>query len=254
LQAQQIKAAAPTEPAKKFVPQAVPLPEHEKLVYKAKFLGITIGQFTLINNGRTIFNGQEAYRFELIVKTPLFFKKIFKPKDRYVSYLDAQKFVVLRHEEYITGGTILESAVDFDHKNHVASYKNFIDRREKTVKIPDRILDVLSGIFYLRMIPWELGDTAEISVYADEKIYDYIGLLHSKVTVDLPSLGRQEAYFLKPYVFLDGQQIKKISAEVLFSTAVPRKALRAVLKTPVGNVVVVLFEGFQSGQAWRSPE
>ena len=102
LQARQIKAAAAPEPARRVVPQASPLPEPEKLVYKAKFLGITIGQFILINNGKTVLNGREAYCFELIVKTPLFFKKLFKPKDRYVSYMDAQKFVVLRHEEYVT--------------------------------------------------------------------------------------------------------------------------------------------------------
>lgn len=241
LQARQIKATVPPEPVKAFVPAYFPLPDQEKLVYKAKYLGITIGQFIIINNGKTILNGREAYCFELIVKTLPFFANIFRTKDRYVSYLDAQEFVVLRHEEYVKGGTFLESAVDFDYKNHTASYKNFINQREEKVNIPDKILDVLSGGgFYLRMIPWELGDTVELKIYADQKIYDFIGLLHSKTAVNLPSYGRQEAHSLKPYVFLSDEQIKKISAEVFFSTTEPRKCLRAVLKAPLGSVSVVL--------------
>jgi hypothetical protein len=240
LQAQQVKAAAPPEPVKAVVPAHFPLPDPEKLVYKAKYLGITIGQFILINHGTTLLNGREAYCFEIIVKTLPFFAKIFKTKDRYVSYMDRQEFVVLRHEEYVKGGTVLESAVDFDYKNHTASYKNFIKLREEKMVIPDKILDVASGGFYLRMVPWQLGDTVELKIYADQKIYDFIGLLHAKTAVNLPSYGRQEAHSLKPYVFLNDEQIKQISAEVFFSTTEPRKCLRAVLKAPLGSVSVVL--------------
>ena len=244
LQARQIKASVPPEPVKALIPVYFPLPDQEKLVYKAKYLGITIGQFIIINNGKTMFSGREAYCFELIVKTLPFFAKIFKTKDRYVSYMDRQELVVLRHEEYVKGETFLESAVDFDYKNHTASYKNFTNLREKKVEIPDKILDVLSGGFYLRMIPWQLGDTVELKIYADEKIYDLLGLLHSKTAVNLPSYGRQEAHSLKPYVFLNEEQVKKISAEVFFSTPVPRTPMRAVLKTLLGSVSVVLVEGF----------
>ncbi|MDP2654322.1 MAG: DUF3108 domain-containing protein [Candidatus Omnitrophota bacterium] len=245
LQAQQIKAAAPPEPAQAFVPANFSLPDPEKLVYNAKYLGITIGQFIIINNGNAMFKGRETYHFELIVKIIPFFAKILKTKDRYVSYMDRQELVVLRHEEYVKGGTVLESAVDFDYENHTASYKNFIDLREEKVDIPDKTVDVLSGGFYLRMVPWQLGDTVELKIYADQKIYDFIGLLHAKTAVNMPSYGRQEAHSLKPYVFLNEEQIKKISAEVFFLTTEPRKCLRAVLKAPVGSVSVVLVEGLK---------
>jgi hypothetical protein len=106
--------------------------------------------------------------------------------------------------------------------------------------IPDKILDTVSGIFYLRMIPWELGDTAEINIYQDEKIYDCIGLLQSRPTVKISSKDIQQANLLKPYAFLDGKQVKEASGEVYFSTSAPRKTLRAVLKTIFGSVYVVL--------------
>lgn len=241
-EAQAIKASKPLEIKTPTapVPQFAILPDQEELVYKAKFLGIKIGEFVIINKGKAVLDGLPVYHFELLVKTPPFFNKIFKTKDRYVSYMDPQKYVVLRHEEYIKGGTFLESSVDFDYKNRVAIHKNFVGLKEETVPIPEKVLDILSGGFYLRMIPWELGDTIQIKIYADEKIYDYIGLLHSRTKIDLPPLGKQEAYFLKPFLFLDGKQITKISAEVFFSASEPRKPLRAILKTRFGSVHVVL--------------
>ncbi len=247
LQAQEIKAAvAIPGPVEADAPQFTPLPKNEKLVYKAKYLGVTIGEFIITNLGQTMLDGRQVYCFELKVKTLAFFAKIFKTKDRYVSYMDPRDFVVLRHEEYTKGGTFLESAVDFDYEHHTASYKNFLDHREKTVPIPKKVLDMLSGGYYLRMVPWELGDTVELNIYADEKIYSYIGLLQSKTKVNLPPYGKEEAYFLKPYLFINGAAVKNISAEVFFSTAPSKKTMRAVLKTHLGSVNVVLVEGFKN--------
>lgn len=245
-QAGPIKGSVAQGPLKTFVPRLSSLPDQEKLVYKAKFLGISIGTFIITNNGKMTLNGKEAYCFELKVRTLPFFSVLFKTKARYFSYMDTQEFVILRHEEYVKGGALLESAVDFDYKNLMATYKNFINRQEHTVKIPDKLLDVLSGSFYLRMMPLELGDTVSLPIYADQKIYDYTGSLSSKTEVNLPKHGKQDAYYFKPYLFLDGKEIKKISAEVFFSTTTPRKALRAALKTLLGKVHVVLVEGYET--------
>ncbi|OGX51004.1 MAG: hypothetical protein A2243_09365 [Omnitrophica WOR_2 bacterium RIFOXYA2_FULL_38_17] len=243
-QARQIKGSEPGKSLKPFVSDFSSLPNKEKLVYKATFLGLSIGKFIIMNNGKRMLNGQEVYCFELTVKTLPFFSILFKTKNRYVSYMDAQKLVILRHEEYIKGGTFLESAVDFDYNFYTAKYKNFIDQKEIVVKIPDKLLDVLSGIYYLRMLPLELGDTVDINIYADQKIYNYTGFLSAKTEVNLPNYGKQEAYCFEPYLFLDGTQIKNISAETFFSTANPSKTLRATLKTLLGNVNVLLMKGY----------
>lgn len=236
-----VAAVAPSPPTDN---QMTELIDNERLVYKAKYLGITIGEFTTINHGKTTLNNREVYAFEVTVQTIPFFAEIFHAKDRYVSYLDTQKYVVLRHEEYIKKGTVLESSVDFDYDAHLARYKNYSNGHEKTVPIPEKIFDVISGGFYLRMLPsWELGDTVEFNVYADEKIYDYIGLLHSKILIQMPQKkSKVETYLFRPYAFLNKEPISNVSADIYLSTALPRKVLKGVLKTPFGNVSVVLSE------------
>ncbi len=216
------------------------LPEQEKLIFKAKYLGLTIGEFITINNGKTILNGQEVYCFEMISKTMPFFTALFGAKDRYVSYMDAQKFIVLRHEEYIKSGVILESTIDFDYENHKAHYKNHLNGQVKNLTIPNRLLDVLTGGFYLRMLPFNLGDTSEFDLYADDTIYNFIGLLSANQQIILPDNTIHEVYLFKPYVFSNGKQLKKVSAEVFFSTTEGKRPLHAILKTPLGNVSVDL--------------
>lgn len=218
------------------------LAQEEKLVYKAKFLGIAIGDFILRNKGKAMLNERPAYCFEIEVETLPFFTLLFKPKDRYVSYMDPETFVALRHEEYIKSGTLLESATEFDYTKHIATYKNFITNEEKKFPIPDKLVDVISGAYYLRMIPLAVGDTQEVELFADGKIYNFVGLVHSKTMVNMPNGTTQEALFFKPYVFLNGKQIKKISAEIFFSTNEIKTPLRANLKTPLGNVSVILVE------------
>ncbi len=216
------------------------MPEQEKLIFKAKYLGLTIGEFITINNGKTILNGQDVYCFEMISKTMPFFTALFGAKDRYVSYMDAKKFVVLRHEEYVKGGVILESTVDFDYANCKAHYKNHLNGQVKELAIPKRLLDVLSGGFYLRMMPWSLGDTSEFDLYADDTIYNFIGLLSASKQIILADNTVHESYLLKPYVFSNGKQLKKVSAEVFFSASGSKRPLHAILKTPLGNVSVEL--------------
>lgn len=246
-QAKQIKATITSETLK-TLPTVSPKPESvqsflskkEKLTFRAKYLGFSVGELFLINNGKQTQNGKEVYCFELISKTQVFFASIFKIKDRYISYMDTQTLNVVRYEEYGQNGKVLESTVDFDYENHQAFYKNQITGELRKIQIPNRMLDVLSGSYYLRSISWSLGDMAEFNLYTDDKVYNFIGLLFSQTQVTIPKHGKQNAYLLKPYMFIDSQQITKISTEVFFLTSGTQKPLQALLKTPSGNVSLVL--------------
>ncbi len=224
------------------VPLSSPIYPTQKLIYKAKYLGIPFCEYIVQNKGKTAVNGKEAYLLEIEVKTNPILEKLFQNKDRYVSYMDTEKLVVLRHEEYVNKGVLLESSVDFDYTTHVARYKNYINHSEKTTPIPDKIFDIVSGGFYLRMIPWELGDVVEMNIYADEKIYNFVGLVHSRTVLNLPPHGKQEAYLFKPYLFENGVQVKNLSAEAFFSPVILRTPLRAILHTFLGSIAVVLVE------------
>jgi hypothetical protein len=241
IKAANLTAAAPGsfQPLATFAPAASPLSAGETLVYKAKYFGIPIGEFVIVNKGRTTLNGRPAYCFELSVHTLPFFGIV---KDRYVSYMDPERLVVLRHEEYVVKAKaqVLESAVDFDYGRGRAFYKNALTGEAKETAIPAEVSDIVTGGFYLRRAPLGLGDTLELNIYADEKLYTFVGLLHSKTKVQINGQGTVDALLLKAYLFKGGEPVNNITAEVFFSTDPYRKPLRAVLKTFLGNVSVTL--------------
>jgi hypothetical protein len=88
----------------------------------------------------------------------------------------------------------------------------------------------------------------ELNIYADEIIYNFIGLVRSKTILNLPVYGRKNAYMLKPYLFEKGVQVKNLSAESFFSTTVPRTPLRAVINTFLGGVSVALVEELEDNK------
>jgi hypothetical protein len=162
-------------------------------------------------------------------------------KDRYISYMDAEQLVVLRHEEHVIKSKIgrLESAVDFDYGKRMAFYKNVLTGEEKKTPIPAEVHDITTGGFYLRRAPLGLGDTFELNVYADGKVYTMMGLPHSKTQVKVNGRAK-DALLLKAYLFDGGKLVNNITGEVYFSTDNYRTPLRAVLKTMFGNVSVAL--------------
>ncbi len=221
------------------------LPESEELVYKAKYLGITVGEMRTKIVGKTQLRGVEVTHFEMTATTNAFFSKFFKVNDRFVAYMDVKNHRVLRHEEYRhEGGYNKEAVVDFYYDEGIAHFRNAVDNTEKKVKIPkEGVFDILGANYYFRMVPWELGDTVEFKLYVEEKIYGFVGLVKSKTKVHVHKQGRKEAYKFLPYAFLNGDEVKDGSAIAFFSTEEYRIPLRGMVKTPIfGSASISLHE------------
>ena len=67
------------------------LPDHEKLTYEVRWLGMPIGTLTASIKGRENIGGKETYVLEALAKTNTFFSKIHKIDSRFVSFLDVEK-------------------------------------------------------------------------------------------------------------------------------------------------------------------
>lgn len=221
----------------------VSLPVYEKLFFKAKYLGITVGTMTTEIKGMTKINGRDAYEFEVTAKTNNFFSKFFKVEDRFVSYMDAEHLHVLRHEEYRREGNYRKEAiVDFDHVNHKAHYQHLFNNSAYMVDIPDNVLDVVTANYYVRMRPWSVGDTFDLAVYVDEEVYNLLGLIKTKTRLRVPKLGRREVFVFQPYAMLDGEEVKKGKAVGYFATDHYRTPLKGLVKTPIFGSASIVFD------------
>ena len=95
---------------------------------------------------------------DIRARTNDFFSKFFEVRDRYESYMDTTELYSLRYEKHIREGKFKrDEAVDFDQSAHRATYK------DKVVPIPPRSQDVLSALYYIRALPLEVGQWAQIT-------------------------------------------------------------------------------------------
>lgn len=220
------------------------LPEKEKLIYKVRYLGMTIGEVVAEIRGVTEIHGRPAYHFVLTAKTDGFFSKIFKAESVYVSYMDVEKLHVLRHEEYRREGSYKKDAViDFDYEKGLAYFTHLINGEKKTFPIKEGLQDGLSAVYYFRMLPLDIGDTIDYEVNVSEDTYNLFGLIMGQKVIHLPNFKNAESFELQPYANLNGERVQKGKLTGYFTTDKRRIPLRADARTVLfGSASVFLHE------------
>ena len=220
------------------------LPEKEKLIYKVRYMGMTIGEIVAEIHGTTEMHGRPAYHFVLTAKTDGFFSKIFKAESTYVSYMDMEHLHVLRHEEYRREGSYRKDAViDFDYEKGQAFFKNLLSGETKTFPIKNGLQNGLSAVYYFRMLPLEAGDTIDYEVNVSEDTYNLFGLVMGRRVISLPNFKRIESFELQPYAHLNGERVQKGNLTGHFMIDERRVPLRADVRTPIfGSASVFLHE------------
>jgi hypothetical protein len=228
------------------------LPEYETLTYAVKWLGIPVGRITASINGIKDINGSKAYELEVIVKTNAFCSAIYSIDDRFVSYMDTKLHHTLRHEVYRREGRYKKDAVtDFDYIHKKARFRNLLDNTEKTLDITEGIQDTLSACYYFRLLPAELNQKIEYSVYSNENIYQLFGIIESKDFVRLYGLGEKPALYIQPYARLQGEEVKKGRVSGYFSVDEKRIPLLAVVQAPMFTEITASLESIDYRQNSR---
>jgi hypothetical protein len=145
--------------------QSGALAGHEHLEYNVEWRLITAGRATVDWNGDARNGWQVGLRIESIGLV----SKLFKVEDSYTARLDgglcAQSLHLTSHE----GNRERETRVTFDAESRRASYLER-DRLKNTVvlatetPIPACVHDVIGGLFYLRTLNIEPGQSTQIAV------------------------------------------------------------------------------------------
>jgi hypothetical protein len=225
------------------------LPEHEKLTYSIRWLGIPVGTITASIKGIKNINDRRAYELEVTAKTNAFCSAIYRIDDKFVSYMDAENFYTLRHEVYRREGRYQKDAIiDFDHENKKAYYQHLPGDSIKAIDIPYGVQDTLSACYYFRLLQVDIGNKIEYAVYNNEKIYQLFGIVESKDYIRVPGLGRKAAFYIQPYAQIEGEQVKKGRVGGYFSVDSRRIPLLAAVQAPMFTEVTASLESIEYGQ------
>lgn len=225
--------------------------EYERLTFKMKYLGMTIGTMTATNKGIVQYKGRDVYHLEATMKTAPFFARIFKIDNKMISYMDVEKLHSLRYEVYRKEGKYRKDAiVEFDQENNKAYYTrlNKDPVQKRVIDIPPNVRDPLAVNYYSRLIPWEVGDTVDLQVYVNEKVYDVLGLIKPAKYIKLPNFGKQKVYLFQPYATIDGEDVKKGKATGYFAADDSKLPFMGVAKTPIFGKAALVLDRAEYGQ------
>ncbi len=215
------------------------LPAHEELRYDVRWLTFRAGTITASINGIKKIRGRDAYEIEVVIKTSGLFKGIRRVDDRFVSYMDAEHFYTLRHEEYrLEGRHAKRNITDFDQVKHRAHFVNLMDKQEADFDIPPDAQDILTACYFFRTLPVSDGAKFEYNVFHGGTSYKLFGTIEETKEIRVPRSGIKEAFYIQPYSRIKGDEPKKTRVSGYFSYDEKRTPLVAIVKAPLFTEVV----------------
>jgi hypothetical protein len=172
---------------------ARPFAVGEKLTFSVRYEFVKAGEATIAVEDIVDHEGRRAYRFATVARSTMPFSLVFEVEDRVESLLDVEKLHSLRYEKNIREGHYEKhEVVVFDQDRHVAIYPG-----GKEVPLEPDALDVLSSLFYVRLMDLEVGKSVFIDNHADGKNYSLEIKVLREETIEVPA-GEFDCYVAEP--------------------------------------------------------
>jgi hypothetical protein len=180
-------------------------------------------------------DGRQCYHLVSKAESSDFFSVFFKVRDRVDSFLDRESFVTRRFSKKILEGKYRTTfSVDFDHKNHVATYSD-----GTKMEILACAQDILSAFFYVRTLDLGLGQSVEIPCHSDKKNYPLDVVVHRKETITT-SVGKFDCVVVEPILKSSGVFRQKGRLTIWLTDDEYRIPVLMKSKVAVGSISAIL--------------
>ena len=211
----------------------------EELQYSAGFRIFQAGEAILIFSSDSL-NGKSAYMHTTSIKTNSFLDAFYKVRDEIQSWLDPEDLSLKK-----TVQSIREGSYHRDHQS-VIQGDSIAVSGNKSRKIPGKVYDPISFVYYLRNQDLRLGNSYQFFSYNRRKIREIIVNITAKETVRVPA-GTFNCLKIEP-VSSDGNPLLKNNGQmrVWLSDDSLRLPVKIEQKTNVGTMVMKLEKVKQS--------
>jgi len=141
----------------------------ETLSFEIKYGFVSAGTAIMAIPRIVTERGHECYNIVSMAESNSFFSMIFTVKDVAESFLDVRELLPRRFEKRLREGDFRsQDLVIFDHDRHVAIYPR---KNDRVVPISAGAQDILSSLYYVRMMDLKVGSSVFIENHADKKNY-----------------------------------------------------------------------------------
>ncbi|MFH1406868.1 MAG: DUF3108 domain-containing protein [Candidatus Omnitrophota bacterium] len=214
----------------------------EELTYDIGWNGIPVGYASMSIKAVEKIGDRDVYVIESTARSNEFLSKIYPIEDIYRTYIDTKKMIPLKFEKKTRDGRhTSHDLVEFDHDKKVAHYTSLKTGEKKDVLIAEGMQDMLSCIYYFRMLDLKVDEKIPCKVYVREKIYDLLVNVEGFEYVTIKNLGNFYAFKVQPLASFRGIFISRGKGWILVSTDKDRLPIAARIKVaPFGSITCVL--------------
>jgi len=185
----------------------------EDLHFVVKWGLVTAGYSTLSIKGIENVNDRPAYHLFSGAKSAGMTSAFYKVDDRNETWLDQTALLSVRCERQIQEGKYRideTTLIDQPQRHfHVRSYrldKNLYE--EKEGNLPPNVLDVLGSLYYVRVLPLEVGNTYIFDVLSGETVYPLEVKVEKRETIKVPA-GKFDTFLVQPLLRSPGIFVAK---------------------------------------------
>lgn len=217
----------------------------EKMVIDVKYFGVTAGRIALETLPAKRIGEHEAYHFHAKLQSAPFYRYIYSLEDFIESYVGKANFLPLKYMlvQRETNQDVDDLQLfDYEKSKTFFWYKRVKkkdehreDKENKEDFIPRYVQDSFSALFFIRGLPFNVGDTYEFPIVTRAKIW----ILKAQVAgIEKVTVAGQEyeAYKLKAETHYPGVLKKKGDVVFWFSTDHTRRILRFEGKVKIGTI------------------
>src|SRR5438445_13283271 len=154
-------------------------PKIENFSYVVKWGLLTAGYWSLSVKGVEPVNGRPTYHIVSEAKSGGVVGAFYTVEDHNESWLDEQSLVSVRYEKRVREGSYgLEESTIIDQPNRRFQTRSFrLDKNlyeQKEGDIPTDVLDVLGSLYYVRLLPLDIGQSYTMDVLSGDKVYPLV--------------------------------------------------------------------------------
>lgn len=217
----------------------IPFRVGERLRYRLSWGFVTAGYATLEVKPGEVINGEPARVFGMTAQTTAFVDRIYKVRDQFDSWVDADMKHSLKYQQQQHEGKhVGDRSVEFDWQGSTAQLTRDGKKRDP-IKVPPGTFDPLSAMYALRLRTFKLNDVVEIPVSDGKKCAIGRGTVVREERIKTPA-GEFDTVVIEPEMKDVSGVFKKspgAKIHVWFTKTAPFVPVKVASKVLIGSFV-----------------
>lgn len=228
----------------------------EKLVYSVRWMRMPVGTAVTHVKEITEVDGRLVYNITTRTRANRFIRLLYNVDDRISSQVEVDGFRPLRYQKRLREGRKKkDELITFNWETKKATYykgKGANRKKRRDIPITEGTQDPLSGLFFLRGLPLELGRECVMTVATERKSWNVVIKPIERTTMNLRGIGKFDVLVIEPIVEFEGLFVHKSKLKIWLDeeTKIP---LKIVADIPIGSITIILREVYNTEAEEKEP-